>query len=63
MGRNEDRLRIERDMVCEHSVVLKREVCRSLFKADGIGAVCDEGQSNCDFDLDWASGNPDKLSS
>lgn len=53
--------RIERDMVCEHSVVLKREVCRSLFKADGVGAVCDEGESKCDFGLAWAPGNPEKL--
>ena len=53
--------RIERDMVCEYSVVLKKDVCRSLYKADGIGAVCDEGASNCDFGLDWAQGNPEKL--
>ena len=53
--------RIERDMVCEHSVVLKREVCRSLYKADGIGAVCDEGAASCDFGLEWAAGNPEKL--
>lgn len=53
--------RIERDMVCEYSVVLKKEVCRTLYKADGIGAVCDEGASQCDFGLDWAPGNPEKL--
>jgi hypothetical protein len=53
--------RIERDMVCEESVVLKREVCRSLFRADGIGAICDEGSATCDFGLDWAAGNPEKL--
>lgn len=53
--------RIERDMVCEESVVLKREVCRSLFRAEGIGAICDEGSATCDFGLDWAAGNPEKL--
>lgn len=53
--------RIERDMVCEYSVVLKKEVCRTLYKTDGMGAVCDEGASQCDFGLDWAAGNPEKL--
>jgi hypothetical protein len=53
--------RIERDMVCEESVVLKREVCRSLFRTEGIGAICDEGSATCDFGLDWAAGNPEKL--
>lgn len=53
--------RIERDMVCEHSVVLKKEVCRSLYRADGVGAICDEGAAACDFGLDWAAGNPEKL--
>jgi hypothetical protein len=27
--------RIERDMVCEYSVVLKKDVCRTLYKAEG----------------------------
>lgn len=54
--------RIERDMVCEYSVVFKRDVCRSLFRADGVGAVCDEGAASCDFGLDWAAGNPENLS-
>jgi hypothetical protein len=53
--------RIERDMVCEESVVLKREVCRSLFRTEGVGAICDEGSVTCDFGLDWAAGNPERL--
>ena len=53
--------RIERDMVCEESVVLKREVCRSLFRSPEANAVCDEGMPKCDFGLDWAKGNPEAL--
>ncbi|MES2913086.1 MAG: hypothetical protein V4718_16955 [Pseudomonadota bacterium] len=53
--------RIERDMVCEESVVLKREVCRSLFRAPEANAVCDEGAPKCDFGLDWARGNAERL--
>ena len=53
--------RIERDMVCEESVVLKREVCRSLFKSEGVGAVCDEGSEICAYGLDWAEGNFENL--
>lgn len=54
--------RVERDMVCEESVVLKREVCRSLFRSPDANAVCDEGAPRCDFGLDWAKGNPERLS-
>jgi hypothetical protein len=53
--------RIERDMVCEYSVVLKKDVCRSLYRSEGVGAICDEGASTCDFGLAWAPGNPEKL--
>lgn len=53
--------RIERNMVCEESVVLKREVCRSLYRVDGGGAVCDEGADTCAYGLDWAPGNPERL--
>jgi hypothetical protein len=53
--------RIERDMVCEESVVLKREVCRTLYRSPAANAVCDEGSEICDFGLDWAAGNPEKL--
>lgn len=53
--------RIERNMVCEESVVLKREVCRSLFRSPAANAVCDEGMPKCDFGLDWAKGNPEGL--
>ena len=53
--------RIERDMICAESVVLKREVCRSLFRAPDANAVCDEGAPKCDFGLDWAKGNPERL--
>lgn len=52
--------RIERDMVCEHSVVLKRQVCRSLYRG-AVNAVCDEGSTSCDYGLDWAEGNPERL--
>jgi len=53
--------RIERDMVCEESVVLKREVCRLLFRSAEVNAVCDEGMPKCDYGLDWAKGNPEGL--
>jgi hypothetical protein len=53
--------RIERDMVCEESVVLKREVCRTLYHGQGTGAVCDEGSDTCAYGLDWVAGNPEKL--
>jgi hypothetical protein len=53
--------RIERDMVCEYSVVLKKEVCRSLIKADPVGGVCEEGTDLCEFGLQWAQGNPEGL--
>lgn len=53
--------RIEREMVCEESVVLKREVCRTLYKPEGPGAICDEGDSQCAFGLDWAPGNAEGL--
>jgi hypothetical protein len=53
--------RIERDMVCEYSVVLKKDVCRSLYRSEGVGAICDEGAFTCDFGLAWAAGNPEKL--
>ncbi|WP_207480808.1 hypothetical protein [Arenibaculum pallidiluteum] len=50
--------RIERDMVCEYSVVLNRDVCRTLFRSNGYNAVCEEGEAACSFGLDWAAGNP-----
>lgn len=53
--------KIEGDRVCEYSVVLKRDVCRSLYRFEGGGAVCDEGSSICDYGLDWAQGNADNL--
>ena len=53
--------RIEGDRVCEYSVVLKKDVCRSLYKFDGGGAVCDEGADVCDYGLDWAPGNAEGL--
>lgn len=57
----ESKWRIEGDKVCEYSVVLKKDVCRSLYRFDGGGAVCDEGSEVCDYGLDWARGNPEKL--
>ncbi|WP_342131440.1 hypothetical protein [Hydrogenophaga sp. OTU3427] len=57
----ESRWRIEGDKVCEHSVVLKRDVCRSLYRFDGGGAVCDDGADVCEYGLDWAAGNPEGL--
>jgi hypothetical protein len=53
--------RIERDMVCEESVVLKREVCRSLYRSADANTVCEEGAARCDYGLDWRSGNPEGL--
>jgi hypothetical protein len=53
--------RIERDMVCEHSVVLNREVCRSLYRSPEASAVCEEGEAACGYGLDWAEGNPTGL--
>ncbi len=53
--------RIDGDRVCEYSVVLKRDVCRSLYRFEGGGAVCDEGSVVCDYGLDWAQGNPENL--
>ena len=53
--------RIEGDRVCEYSVVLKKDVCRSLYKFDGGGAVCDEGADVCDYGLDWSQGNAEGL--
>jgi hypothetical protein len=53
--------RIEGNRVCEYSVVLKKDVCRSLYRFDGGGAVCDEGAEICDYGLDWAAGNPEGL--
>lgn len=53
--------RVERDMVYEHSVVLMKEVCRSLYRADGVGTICDEGAGTCDVGLDWAAGNSKEL--
>lgn len=57
----ESKWRIEGDKVCEYSVVLKRDVCRSLYRFDGGGAVCDDGSDMCDYGLDWAQGDPEKL--
>lgn len=53
--------RIEADKVCEYSVVLQKDVCRSLFRFDGGGAVCDDGADVCAYGLDWAPGNAEKL--
>lgn len=53
--------RIEGDKLCEYSVVLKRDVCRSLYRFEGGGAVCDDGADVCDFGLDWSPGNPERL--
>lgn len=53
--------RIERNMVCEYSVFLKKDVCRSLYKSDDVNAVCDEGASTCDYGWDWSAGNPERL--
>ena len=53
--------RIEGDRVCEYSVVLKRDVCRSLYRFEGGGAVCDDGSPICDYGLDWAQGNAENL--
>ena len=53
--------RIEGDRVCEYSVVLKKDVCRSLYRFDGGGAVCDEGAAVCEYGLDWSPGNPEGL--
>jgi hypothetical protein len=53
--------RVERDMVCEESVILKKEVCRSLYRSPKANAVCDEGASKCDYGLDWEKGNPEGL--
>jgi hypothetical protein len=53
--------RVQGDRVCEESVVLNREVCRHLYRTDGIGAVCDEGADGCAYGLDWAAGNPERL--
>ena len=57
----ESKWRIEGDRVCEYSVVLKKDVCRSLYRFDGGGAVCDDGSDVCDYGLDWSAGNPEKL--
>jgi hypothetical protein len=54
--------KIEGDRVCEYSVVLKRDVCRSLYRFEGGGAVCDDGSTVCDYGLDWAQGNTEGLS-
>jgi hypothetical protein len=53
--------RVERDMVCEESVILKKEVCRSLYRSSEANVVCDEGAAKCDYGLDWAKGNPEGL--
>lgn len=53
--------KIDGDRVCEYSVVLKRDVCRSLYRFEGGGAVCDEGSAICDYGLDWAQGNTEGL--
>lgn len=53
--------RIERDMVCEYSVVLKKEVCRSLYRKEPVGAVCEENTDVCEFGLQWAQGNAERL--
>ena len=53
--------RIEGNRVCEYSVVLKRDVCRSLYRFEGGGAVCDDGSPICDYGLDWAQGNVERL--
>jgi hypothetical protein len=53
--------KIEGDRVCEYSVVLKRDVCRSLYRFEGGGAVCDDGSDICDYGLDWAQGNTENL--
>lgn len=57
----ESKWRIEGDKVCEYSVVLKSDVCRSLYKFEGGGAVCDDGADVCEYGLDWAAGNADGL--
>lgn len=57
----ESKWRIEGDRVCEYSVVLKKDVCRSLYRFDGGGAVCDDGSGVCDYGLDWSAGNSEKL--
>lgn len=57
----ESKWRIEGDRVCEYSVVLKKDVCRSLYRFDGGGAVCDDGSDVCDYGLDWSAGNSEKL--
>lgn len=53
--------KIEGDQLCEYSVVLKRDVCRSLYRFEGGGAVCDHGSAICDYGLDWAQGNTEGL--
>lgn len=53
--------RIEGNQVCEYSVILKKDVCRSLYRFDGGGAVCDNGSDVCDYGLDWSPGNPEGL--
>ena len=57
----ESKWRIDGDKVCEYSVVLKKDICRSLYRFEGGGAVCDDGSEVCDYGLDWASGNPEGL--
>ena len=53
--------KIEGDRVCEYSVVLQRDVCRSLYRFEGGAAVCDEGSPVCDYGWDWAPGNAERL--
>ena len=57
----ESKWRIDGNRVCETSVVLKKDVCRHLYRFEGGGAVCDEGAEVCEYGLDWAPGNPEKL--
>jgi hypothetical protein len=57
----ESKWRIDGGQVCEYSVVLRKDVCRSLYRFDGGGAVCDEGADACDYGLDWSPGNPEGL--
>lgn len=53
--------RLEGDRICEYSVVLKKDVCRSLYRVEGAGVLCEDGNDTCEYGWDWAAGNAEKL--
>ena len=56
------RWRIERGLVCEDSVVARKEVCRAIYRpAAGRGVICEEGEARCSYWMDWAAGNRETL--